>query len=138
MCHWLVCESQCTVQWCHPGTLIRASETLKLSPSSRHGPPEPAKNLLVSAHVSSGCKAARLARDVFKFLVLFALARPGHPWFLQSVDRVARPLPCPPPPSPRRRARTVSSLPAWSAGSDVAGPPLRCLWACRSWCPGKA
>ena len=44
-------------------------------------------------------------------------------------------LPYPQPPS---GALTVSCLPAWSAGSDTAGPPLGCLWACRSWCPGKA
>lgn len=128
MCHWLVCEGQCTIHWYHPGTLIRACETLKLSPSSRHSPPEPAENLLVHMHVSSGRKAARSARDTSKFLVPFAVASPSRLRFLQSLDPVERPLPCPRlPPPPSRTCTCCPPLPPGLQALTGRATPQSCL-----------
>lgn len=123
MCHWLVCEGPRTIHWYHPGTLIRASETLKLSPSSRHSPPEPAENLLVHMHVSSGRKAARPARDTSKFPVPFAVSSPSRLGFLQSLDPVERPLPCPRPPTPQQSLHVLAPpAPALQALTGRATP----------------
>lgn len=110
----LSCRVPCACEWrCATGWSVRLSvlfsgavraplfEPLKLKPSlsSRHGPPEPAKSLLVSMHASCGRKAARSARDILKVLVPFAVARPGYPGFSSPWIRWRVPSPAPNPPA---------------------------------------